>query len=107
MDDRVRALVERALEAAGPDDDAAFREWIDAFLAGSAGTKETGSAWLRALGFEAGVRAACGGDVLAARARARVAVVRAALTRPTELDAAIAEASSALDAIEQASGGAE
>jgi hypothetical protein len=107
MDDRVRALVERALEAAGPDDDKAFRAWIDAFLAGNVGAKQTASAWIRALGFEAGVRAACGDDVLAARARARGAVLGAALAKPEELDDAIAGASSALDAITQASGAAD
>lgn len=108
MDDRVRALVERALEAAGSDDDAAFREWADAFLAGNVGAKETETAWIRALGFEAGVRAACGGDVLAARARARSAVVGAMLSKKKkELDDAIAEASAALDAVAQASDGAD
>jgi len=39
MDDRVRALVERALEAAGPDDDTAFREWTLAFLADNVGAE--------------------------------------------------------------------
>lgn len=107
MDERVRALVERALEAAGPDDDAGFREWVDAFLAGTAGAKETESARIRALGFESGVLAACGGDVLAARAVARTAVIGAALSRSQERDDAIATASAALDAIERASGGAE
>jgi hypothetical protein len=102
MDDRVRALVERALEAAGPDDDTAFRRWIDAFLAGTVGAKETASAWIRALGFEAGVRASCGDDVLAARARARSAVLRAAIGKENELEDAIAAASAALDAIAQA-----
>ncbi len=103
----MRALVERAREEAGPDDDAAFREWLDAFLAGTVGPKQTGSAWLRALGFEAGVRAACGGDVLVARAKARAAVLRAALANAEQLEGALAEASAALDAIAPASGEAQ
>jgi hypothetical protein len=107
MDDRVRALVERALEAAGPDDDPAFREWIAAFLAGSASMEETETAWIRALGFEAGVRAACGGDVLVARARARSAVVASARANVKELDDAIAEAEAALEATAQGSDGAD
>jgi hypothetical protein len=108
MNDRVRALVQRALEEAGPDDDEAFRLWAGAFLAGKAGARETEFARSRALGFEAGVLAACGGDVLAARAQARAAVVTAPLARNSaELEQAIARASQALDAIAAAAGGAE
>jgi hypothetical protein len=107
MDDRVRELVERALEQAEPDDDPAFREWIDAFLARKAGAKETESAWVRAQGFEAGVRAACGGDVLVARARARAAVLHAVLAKRPELEQEIDEATAALESITQASGNAD
>src|SRR5581483_7663154 len=107
MDDRVRALVERALEAAGPDDDEAFREWAVAFLSGRAGAKETESAWIRALGFEAGVLAACADDMLSARAQARRAVAAAACAAGSELEAALAAAGSALDALAEASGDAD
>ncbi|HZV03199.1 MAG TPA: hypothetical protein VFF73_41225 [Planctomycetota bacterium] len=107
MDDRVRALVERALEQAEPDDDPVFREWIDAFFARKAGVKETESVAIHSKGFEAGVRAACGGDVLVARARARAAVVHAVVAKRPDLDQAIDDATAALEAITQASGNAD